>query len=59
MLPRAVCLIERAAPLCMAGGTPLPRPPPLPPKLGRRLLFAVTTAGASSATGFRFRGGRL
>jgi hypothetical protein len=31
----------------------------LPPKLRRRLLFAVTTAGASIATAFRFRGGRL
>jgi hypothetical protein len=29
------------------------------PKTGRRLLFAVTTAGASSATAFRFLGGRL
>ena len=29
------------------------------PRLGRRLLFAVTIAGASSATAFRFRGGRL
>ena len=28
-------------------------------KFGRRLLFAVTTAGASSATVFRFLGGRL
>jgi hypothetical protein len=28
-------------------------------KFGRRLLFAVTTAGASSATAFRFLGGRL
>jgi len=26
---------------------------------GRRLLFVVPTAGTSSATAFRFRGGRL
>ena len=31
----------------------------LSPKSGRRLLFVVTTAGASIATAFRFRGGRL
>jgi len=28
-------------------------------KFGRRLLFAVTIDGASSATTFRFRSGRL
>ena len=59
MLPRAVCLVERPAPSVNGGRLPNLSRRLFLPRLGRRLLFVVTTAGASSATAFRFRGGRL
>jgi hypothetical protein len=47
------------APLSGVGASSIITSAAVSPKTGRRLLFAVTTAGASSATAFRFRGGRL